>query len=155
IRILDNNPCDGVPWPDTTEADPLLQQLFREEFLALVECPDVPLVRRRLYTVSLYTQTRIGEVRVLDCEDISIEHRFVKIVKAADRKKDEDVRVAPRTLPRGMHKSGRKKPKSNRSRTVTLEVNLAPLLFQMIAERGGKGPLFPDRPKDMPKGNQH
>ena len=37
---------------------------------------------------------------------------------------------------------------------MSLEPTLAPVLEAMLGERCGKGRLFPDRPKETPKGNQ-
>jgi integrase len=140
IRILSVNPCAGVAWPDVAESDPLHQLLYPNEFLALVSCPDVPVVRARLYALTLYTMTRIGEVRVFECKDFDLEHRLVKIVKAHDN---------------GKGKRGQTKlTKSNKSRMCTIEDNLAPLVLDMVAETKS-GRLFPDRPEGMKPGNQH
>ncbi len=141
IRILDANPCDGVPWPDKPDGDPLHQLLYPNEFSALVSCPFVPLVRARLYAVALFTTTRVGEARVLECKDIDLEHGLVRIVKASDSGKAS--------------KGKTKLTKSGRSRICTLEETLAPMLEAMVSFCGGKGRLFPDRPAHLPKGNQY
>ncbi len=141
IRILDSNPCEDVPWPEMPEGDPLHQMLYPREFLALVACPDVPIVRARFYATSLYTTTRVGEARVLECHHVDVDNRLVKIIKAQDNGKGK----------RGRHKL----TKSGMSRITTLEESLVPLLAGMIEERDGRGRLFPDRPADLPKGNQH
>lgn len=138
IRVLDSNPCADVPWPEKAEGDPLHQLLYPNEFEALVSCPDVPRVRARLYAVALYTMTRIGEVRVLECKDIDLDHGLVKIVKASDSRRKGQTKLT----------------KSGRSRIVTLEQTLAPVLEAMIGERGS-GRLFLSRPSDAPKGNQY
>lgn len=141
VRILDANPCEDVPWPEMPEGDPLHQMLYPREFVALVACPDTPLVRARLYSIATYTMTRIGEARMLECEHINIDDRYVRVLKAQDN---------------GKGKRGQSKlTKSSKSRITTLEEALVPLLDDMLKERDGKGRLFPDRPADMPKGNQH
>lgn len=140
IRILSSNPCAGVPWPELPKGEPLHQLLYPNEFLALVSCPDVPLVRARLYAITTYTTTRIGEVRMFECDDFDVAHSIVKITKAHNNGKGK----------RGQAKG----TKSDKSRMCTLEENLAPLVFDMIAERK-EGRIFPDRPEGMPKGNQH
>lgn len=149
IRILDKNPCADVPWPEKPAGDPIHQLLYPREFVALLECPDTPIVRARLYAFALYMTARIGEIRVLECPDIDVDNLMVRIVKAADRHAKEPTKKDPR------RKAGTKLTKSGRSRIATLEETLAPLIDTMVEERDGKGRFFPSRPLDMPKGNQH
>lgn len=135
LRVLEANPCDGVPWPERSETQALKQLLYPNEFLALVECPNVPVLRARLYAVTLYTTTRAAEVRVFEPQHFDVEHGSVQILmsESAD--------------------GGTKSTKSGKARLATLEATLAPVVSAMLDERSF-GRLFPSRPKTAPKGNQ-
>jgi integrase len=139
VRVLSSNPCDGVPWPEREAGAPLKQQLFPDEYQALRACPEVPIVRARLWTVMLETTTRVGEARCFDCADFDVAHRMYSVVRAADPKNAGESKLT----------------KSGKSRRGTLEPTLAPVVYAMIVELGGKGRLFPDRPKELPRGNRY
>lgn len=146
IRLSNfKNPTVGVKPPKMSDGDGIRQQLFRVEWDAVMNCPYVPVVNAQLWAVLYYTMTRIGEGRVLETEHVSVTHRFVRIVQAADRQ-------------RGRDKTGAtKRPKNNTGRVVTMEENIAPLFEHLIAKAIERNTtrLFPDRPKGLPKGNQH
>jgi len=142
LRVLDSNPCDGVPWPERSETQALKQLLYPHEFLALVTCPDVPVLRARLYAVTLATTTRAAEVRVFEPHHFDVRHGSVQILGADD----------PSTR-KATGSTATKSTKSGKARLCTLERTLAPVVEAMIAERGS-GRLFPQRPSSAPKGNQ-
>ncbi len=139
LRLLTESPMVGVPWPDRGAGAPLKQMLYPAELVALVSCPTVPLVRARLYAVTLYTMMRGCEVRILECPQVDIAYGNVKVLKADDRTTAA---------------SATKLTKSGKARIVSLEPTLAPVLHEMIAERGGKGRLFLDRPAETAQANQ-
>lgn len=143
LRLLDENPMQDVPWPERGRGEALKQLLYPAEFLALVSCPKVPLVRARLYAVTLYTMTRAAEVRVLECAQIDVAFGNVKILKSDDPIGSKATKM-PTT----------KRTKSGKARLVTLEPTLAPVLHAMIVERDGKGRIFRERPENTPQGNQ-
>lgn len=143
LRVLEANPMADVPWPERGTTRALKQLIYPAEFSALVSCPDVPVVRARLYAVTLYTTTRAAEVRVLDCAHVDLTHGSVQILVSDDPTARKATGIA-----------ATKSTKSGKARLTSLEPTLAPLLSAMVAERGGVGRLFPERPNDTPKGNQ-
>jgi integrase len=144
LRVLDSNPMADVPWPERSARKALKQMLFPAEFLALVSCPHVPIVRARLYAVTLYTTTRAAEVRVFDCSHFDVVHGSVQILMSDDpmmRKATGDATATKST-------------KSGKARLASLEPTLAPVVAAMVEELGGTGRLFPERPKGLPQANQ-
>jgi hypothetical protein len=84
LRLLDDNPMRDVPWPERGPVGGALKQLlYPHEFLALVSCPAVPVVRAQLYAVTLFTMTRAAEIRALRCEQVDIAFGNIKILKSA------------------------------------------------------------------------
>jgi integrase len=144
LRVLTTNPMANVPWPERSASKALKQMLFPAEFLALVSCPDVPIVRARLYSVCLYTATRAAEVRVLDASHFDLKHGSVQILMSDD----------PITRKATGSTSATKSTKSGKARLASLEPSLAPVVAAMIKELGGTGRLFPERPKGLPQANQ-
>lgn len=137
LRVLESNPCADVPWPERSETQALKQLLYPREFLALVSCPDVPVVRARLYAVTLCTTTRAAEVRAFETQHFDVEHGSVQILMSTS----DGVTT--------------KSTKSGKARLATLETTLAPVIEAMLEERADVGGrLFPSRPKGTPKGNQ-
>ncbi len=143
LRVLAANPMCDVPWPERGGRSALKQMLFPAELLALASCPETPLVRARLYVVTLYTATRAAEARILATSHVDLEHGSVRILGADDP-----------TARKATGKASVKSTKGGKSRLVTLEATLAPLLAAMVAEAGAGARLFPDRPAGTPKGNQ-
>jgi hypothetical protein len=103
----------------------------------------VPIVRARLYAVTLYTTTRQAEARVFDCSNFDLKHGSVQILMSDDPLTRKTTGLA-----------ATKSTKSGKARLTSLEPTLAPLLAAMVEERKGVGRLFPERPKDMPQANQ-
>jgi integrase len=143
LRVLETNPMADVPWPERSSTRALKQMLFPRELLALVSCPLVPLVRARLYAVTLYTTTRAAEVRVFRCEHFDLAHGSVQVVMSDDP-----------TTRKATGAAATKSTKSGKARLASLEPMLSPVVAAMVEELGGVGRLFPDRPRDVPKGNQ-
>jgi integrase len=111
--------------------------LYPSEFLKFVSCKDVPLKWRRVVTLAIYLYPRDAELRALQCRDVDIEHRSVKITKALSKRTGEI-----------------KATKGRRHRTPTLEANVVPLVEAMTEDRAGADPLVPDMPseRDMARG---
>ena len=143
LRVLDVNPTKDVPWPKRSKTKALKQMLFPREFTALVSCPGVPIVRARLYAVTLYTTTRAAEVRVFKCSHFDVVHGSVQIIMSDDP-----------TTRKATGGAATKSTKSGKSRLASLEPTLAPLVRAMTDELGDVGRLFPDRPATTPKGDQ-
>jgi len=129
IRCRADDPAQGVKGPD--KGDEIGKQfLYPAEFLKLVEHPDVPRLWKRLAAVAIYSYLRDGELRVLECRDVDLEHGVIRVTKAWNR----NLKCIT-------------SPKGGRSRDVPIEPTLEPLLRELIAERR-EGRLL-----DMPSGS--
>lgn len=113
LCVRSDDPTAGVEGPDRGE-DLGNVHLFPSEFVRLVSCSQVPLYRRRLYTVAAMTGARQGELRALLWSDVDIEHGIIRISKSIERKTK---RV--------------KGTKGRRGRDVPIEFALRPLLEAM------------------------
>jgi integrase len=129
IRCRPDDPAQGVKGPDKGD-DIGKQFLYPAEFLKFVQHPDVPTLWKRLVTVAIYSYLRDGELRALECRDVDVEHGVIRVTKAWNR-----------NLKRAAS------PKGGRAREVPIDPALAPLLRDLLAERG-EGPLL-----DMPSGS--
>jgi integrase len=134
IRCRDDNPSRDVAGPDRG-AVKLKQYLYPSEFLAIVQCPDVPFRWRRALAVGAYLYVRDGELRALMCEDFDLEQVNFHVHRQQGHRE--------LTPTKGM-----------KNRKPPLEPAVVPLIEALIAERRGKGPLFPDMPseRDMARG---
>lgn len=128
VCVLTTNPASGVRPPEKGTRTGK-QYLYPSEFLRLVSCEDVPLWRRRVYAVAVYTYMRAGELDALDWSDVDLEHRLIRVHRSRDRGKPKKSAVLSST-------------KTDRERRVTIEPNLLPLLEAMAAESGRKGKLL-------------
>jgi integrase len=92
---------------------------------------------RSLVALAVYTYLRDGELRVLTCGDVDIEHKVIRVTKAWNR----------RTRETGS-------PKGGRSREVPIEPNLLGLLEAMKAGRPDDALLIASFPseRDMARG---
>jgi integrase len=95
------------------------------------------LLWRVVLAVSTYCYARDGELRVLTCGDIDLEHNEIRITKAWDRRKNEIG-----------------SPKGGKAREIAIEPTLAPLLEALKAGRPDDALLFPKFPseRDMARG---
>ena len=137
IRCRDDNPATDVRGPDRGDGR-AKQWLYPSEFLRFVTCQEVPLRWRRIVAVGIYLYMRDAELRVLDCEDVDLEHLKVHVTKALSKK--PPVRI--------------KATKGRRRRHVPIEAPLVPLLGALRAEAGERGRLLPEFPseRDMARG---
>jgi integrase len=135
LRVRKDNPAADVEGPDRGD-DKAKQFLYPSEFLKFVWCSTVPMQWRRAVAQAIYLFPRDGEHRVLDLEDVDLEHETVHIHQAWDRR-------ARTTKP----------TKTGVSRRFNIEPNLLPLLRTIHAEKGGAGPIA-DLPseRDMARG---
>lgn len=116
IRCRKDNPAAGVMGPDRGETT-ILQYLYPNEFLALMECSAVSIQWRRVFAVAVYTYTRLGELMALTWKDVDLEHQVIRITKSIDSNTGDD-----------------KSTKSKTPRTIPIEPELMPLLVSMYAE---------------------
>jgi integrase len=135
LRVLQGSPCANVRGPETgpDRAGPIL---YSDEIVALLRGraidagePDVPLFRRRVWAVAIYSKARRSELAALTAADVDLAHQTIAISKQVDRKKK---RV-------GQEVRATKKTKTKRSRTVDIEPNLLPLIDLLVASPEGKG----------------
>lgn len=78
LRILTVNPALGVQPPIRTK--PREQEaLFPSEVLQLLSCGAIPLPRRWLYAVAIYTAARRSELARMTVEDIDFEHERITV----------------------------------------------------------------------------
>lgn len=115
LRALKMTPTSMVKSGLKVGKKPVKQWLFPREFSRLVECTDAPLSWRQAYAVATYLLLRVAELRGLWCEDIDLESRTVHVHRGA---------------------------KKNSDRTFRYEDAIHPLLVHLVAEAGGRGPLF-------------
>ncbi len=131
LRVLDENPLDGVRGPDGGE-DRQGQILYSDELLALLRGvpvkPDtivrVPLYRRQVYAMAIYTKARASELESLTAADVDLAHATNTIAKQADRQ--------------SKGRAGTKATKTKRVRTVDIEPHVHALVEALVAYPQGK-----------------
>lgn len=123
LRVLDESPVRDIVGPDKGQETAKVH-LFPEEFLSLVRCEDVPLVRRRAYAIAVYMYLRPGELEALDWRDIVPTKWIVTIQRSISHERG------------GIPKS----PKAGIGRSpMDVEPELIPLLEAMHRESNGVG----------------
>ena|GEM_PF-702943 len=124
LRVLETNTALGVRAPDDG-GERASQFLWPSEWLALWNADDdvVPLRRRCLYAILVYTGMRSGELGALLWSDVDLEHRTISITKAVEERKNK---VGP--------------TKTEETRTIAIEPALLPVLRYLKA-KGAKGKL--------------
>lgn len=122
LRVRSDNPAKDVRGPDRgVETEKV--HLYPSEFLALVSCEAIPLVRRRCYAIGVYNYLRPAELEALRWEDVDLARETIQIRRGIDRERKVE-----------------KAPKAGRARApFDLEQALLPLLRAMRAETGGQG----------------
>ena len=95
LRVLQVNPCEHVRGPDTGD-DREGPILYSAEVVALLAgkameegARDVPLYRRRVYALALYTAARRSELAGLTVTDVDLVNGTITISKQATRKGTE------------------------------------------------------------------
>lgn len=109
LRVLRENPARDVAPPDQTP-DRAKTFLRPDEVMALLSCGRVPLDRRQIYAVAMYTAMRQGELRAVRVRDVDLDVMQITVA---------------RTIKNGREKQ---KTKTGRLRVVQIEPNLVPLL---------------------------
>lgn len=98
LRILTVNPALGVQPPIRTK--PREQEaLFPSEVVQLLSCEAIPLERRRLYAVAIYTAMRRGEFERVTVEDIDFEHERITVRGSKTDAAYREVPIEPALLP--------------------------------------------------------
>ncbi len=115
LRVRKDNPAISVRAPERAPR-PSKQYLYPSEFLQLVTCDKVPVHWRRIYALSVYLYTRVGELVALRCEDMDLVHGFAHVSKA----RQTDLTIG--------------QTKTCLTRRVGIESELRPLLEKMIAD---------------------
>lgn len=87
----------------------------------------MPLYRRRVYAVAIYTMARRSELAALTPGDVDLAHRTIGIAKQADR-----------------HNPGEtKRTKTKLARTIDIEPHVLPLVERLVkAPEGREGRLW-------------
>ena len=129
LRVRDDNPTTGVRGPDRGQKKKKIS-LYPSEFLALMNCPRVPVRWARLIALSVYLYPRPGELAVLEWPAVDLEHGIV-LVHSAEGEGGE---------------AG--KTKTGDTRRVPIEPMLVPLLKEMHAEADGKGRVVGNMPPE-------
>lgn len=122
LRVLDRNPAEGVRGPMTTD-EREQAALYPSDVVALLSCERVPVSRRRVYFVALYTGMRRGELELLDAAAVDLDHDLITV---------------------------RGKKTSAARRQIPIEKALRPLLVSLVRTRPS-GPLL-DVPRADGKG---
>jgi integrase len=133
LRVLDESPAEKVRGPETApdRAGPVL---YSDEILALLQGTavdagerDVPMYRRRVWAMALYTMTRRSELAALTGDDVDLAHATITISKQVDRKNKKGNPTAT------------KKTKTRRTRTIDIEPNIYALVEALAKRPEGKG----------------
>ncbi len=124
LRVREDNPCLGIAGPDRG-APKAKQYLFPSEFARLVACKAVPVVWRRVFTLTTYLFLRASELEALGWDDVDFEHGKVHVHRSLKRYTRVD-----------------KATKTGSTRRFTVEPSLMPLLRAMHRETGGVGRIL-------------
>lgn len=116
LRVRKDNPAKDVRGPDQG-AKKSKQYIYPSEFVAVMNCAEVPIRWRRLIALNIYLYCRAGELEALHVDDVDLEHQVVHIHRSIDRQTGE-----------------LKETKTNNPRRVPVEPNLMPLLRQIVKE---------------------
>lgn len=88
LRVREDDPTTGVRPPEKG-ADKSKTVLYPDEVATLLACAEVPVRYRVLYAVAIYTGMRAGELEALAWGDVDLEHGFIAVTKAVNRKTGE------------------------------------------------------------------
>ena len=132
LRVLSVNPaatCAARTPEPTARADPLLGRDSWPCYVARRESDgkrrlDVPLYRRHVYAMAVYTKARSSELEALTAADVDLARGTMTIARQADRT--------------SKGRTETKATKTKRTRTVDIEPNLAPLVAWLVKHPEGK-----------------
>lgn len=127
LRVRSDDPTRGVQGP-ASDADREQAALYPSEVWALLSAPShlVPLYRRALYAVAIYTGLRASEIRGLTADGIDLEHMVINV---------------RRQRRGGSQKASRTKTRAGR-RQVPIEASLLPLLEALLEHAQGEEALL-------------
>jgi len=74
LRPRSSNPFTKELRPVVPQGDLIFQWLYPDEMLALLRCPEVPLVRRVLYTLAIHTGQRKESLRAIRWRHVDFDH---------------------------------------------------------------------------------
>jgi len=133
LRVLAANPSRDVRGPDAGD-ERVGQILYSDELVKLLRGVadetdgkrrlDVPLYRRQVYAMAVYTEARASELEALTAADIDLAHGTISVVKQTDRA--------------SKGRKDTKATKTKRVRTVDVEPHLRPLLEHLVEHPQGK-----------------
>jgi integrase len=133
LRVLDVSPAEKVKGPETgpDREGPIL---YSDEIEALLRGTavdpgerDVPMYRRRVWAMAIYTMTRRSELAAITKADVDVAHATISITKQVDRQKKKADRTAT------------KKTKTRRSRTIDVEPAIFDLVQHLAKHPEGRG----------------
>lgn len=125
LRVRKDNPTKDVRGPDRGVVR-ASAYLYPTEALRLLSCPDVPVERRQVYALALFSGLRRGELRALRAGDVSLPGGYL---------------VVARSLPTG--ETEERSTKSKRPRRVPLELALRPLVSALVDGRSSGALVLP------------
>lgn len=113
LRVRDDNPASNVEGPDrgVNRSGPYL---YPTELTKLVVNAVIPIARRRLYALAVYTGLRRGELAALRWEDVDLDAGNILVHRAEDFDTGEE-----------------KSTKTKQTRRVPIEPHLRPMLEAM------------------------
>ena len=129
IRVRSDDPIANVAGPDGGERT-ANQYLYPNEFLAFVNCDEVPLTWRRAVALAVDLFPRAGELRAPRWEDVDLIHGTIDVHRSRLRDERED-----------------KGTKTKAARRFAIEPVALALLKTMHKESGGTGHVI-DLPND-------
>lgn len=98
LRVIKHSPLLGVQPPIRTRAREQ-EALFPSEVLQLLSCGDIPLRRRRVYAVAIYTGMRRSELERLEANDVDLEHERITVRGSKTDAAYREVPIEPALLP--------------------------------------------------------
>ena len=128
LRVRSDSPAMGVRGPDRG-GERGGSYLYPVEALRLLACEKVPLLRRVVYAVAMWTGMRWGELQVLRPESVQLKGGYILVSRALNRLTKEA-----------------KGTKNRRTRKVPIAPSLMPLMVGLVARPQGEGGLLLDLP---------
>lgn len=140
IRCRGDNPAERVRGPKKSKTQET-RYLWPTDVMTFLRHREPPILWRVVVAVAIYTYLRDGELRVLECGDVDLEHAIIRVNKAWVRtRKGRPGYVGT--------------PKGGKARDVMIEATLVPLLAALKAGRPDGARLLPVFPseRDMARG---
>ena len=80
LRILKGDPTVGVQPPICPDDDRDQAALYPSEIVTLLSCEAIPLSRRRVYAVAIYTGMRLSELTRFEASHVDFEHDVISVM---------------------------------------------------------------------------